>query len=209
MRKLLAFILALGLILGLAACGDIANDSEILQESTMRMDGPFDLDGYQSMLKAFTMHPQDYAKRRGTYDGLRLEVATDINAMFRPLREYKGELPDEAVLAFLQWFMPVCYSLGSDTEYADPQVYPYTAYEPGENGGVVYRPNYAYMQFDLMGKPSPGMARWLTLKENETTGWQAFEAEYPALASKIADARYTLFLDGKEQEFTLFQICTK
>jgi len=208
MRKLLAFILALGLLLGLAACGDIANDGKMLQESTMRLDGPFDLDGYQSMLRAFTMYPRDYAKQRGACDGLRLEIATEIDALFRPLRDCEGELPDEAILAFLQWFMPVCYSLGSDTDYADPQVYPYTAYEQSESGGIEYLPNYAFILFELMGKPSPGMARWLVLK-GEAADWgtvfdrQAFEAEYPDLAEKIVNTKYTLLLDGREEEFTL------
>jgi hypothetical protein len=209
-RRLLVIALALGLLFGLAACVDTAEPEDVstMQESTMHLGEPFDLAGYQSMLRAFTMHPGDYAKRRGTCDGLRGEIAGEIEALFRPLKEYPGELPDEAILAFMQWFMPECYSLGSDTAYAAPEVYPYTAYEPGENGGIEYRPNYAYILFELTAKPSPGMANWLLLKdEAEDLGTefdlQAFERSFPALAEKIRNTKYTLPLGGGEKEFTM------
>jgi len=210
MRKLLVIALALGLLFGLAACVDTAEPEDVfaMQESTMYLGEPFDLEGYQSMLRAFTMHPQDYAKQRGTCDGLRGEIATEIEAVFLPLKDHTGELPDEAILAFMQWFMPMCYSLGSDTAYADPEVYPYTAYEPGKNGGIEYRPNYAYILFELMAKPSPGMANWLFLKDEAADlgmkfDMQAFEREYPALAEKIQNTKYTLLLGGGEKEFTM------
>ena len=210
MRKLLVIALALGLLLGLAACGEPVEDEPTTEftMTTIHPGEPFDLEGYQSMLRAFTMYPEDCAKQRGTCDGLRGEIATEIEAVFRPLKDYAGELPDEAILAFMQWFMPVCYSLGSDTAYADPEVYPYTAYEPGKNGGIEYRPNYAYILFELMGKPSPGMANWLFLKDEAADlgmkfDMQAFEREYPALAEKIQNTKYTLLLGGSEKEFTM------
>jgi len=213
MRRVFALILALGLVLSLAACGNPAGDGETVQESTMRMEGPFDLEGYLEMLRAFTMHPGDYARRRGTCDGLRLEIAVEIEAVFGPLKDYQmrdldDTLPDEAILGFMQWFMSVCHSLGSDTAYENPEVYPYTQYELGENGGIEYLPNYAFILWEVLCKPSPGMANWLNLK-NEAADWgtefdmRAFAREYPALAEKIQNTKYTLLLDGKEQEFTI------
>lgn len=143
MRKLLSFVLALGMLLALAACATPAPPEAATEPIT-----PFDLAAYKAKLSVW-----------GEADPVTHVVnpAPHIADAFQPLKACEGVLPDEAVLAFAHFLD--CASEGLYNFEAEE--YPLlTAY----GHSVFADPDYPAVLEALEGKLSPGAVRWLELK---------------------------------------------
>jgi len=182
MRRLLAFILALGLLLWLAACGGKEPDPENLIETTTRITTEpatvaafFDLEAYKETLKEV------------------FPSAGEIAEVFQPLKDYEGILPDEAVMAFTR-YLDLVYTL--PLSHIDPaQEYLFLIPDLPD-----CYPDYRGIAAALTGKLGPGATRGLELKAkghdykndgNEgfegfqaqmAKAWHEFSEDYPALA---------------------------
>jgi len=139
MRRLLVIVLALGLVLGLAACGGKEPEPETTTETFMEPAAPFDLEAYTETLE------------EASYQ------ADKIAEVFQLLEDYEGILPDEAVMAFAHFLACACEGL---LNY-EAEKYPcLTSY----GHSYFSDPDYPAVIKALEGKLSPGAVRWLELK---------------------------------------------
>ena len=94
MKKLLTIVLALGLLLGLAACGAPKAEEPTSRETTTQPAMPFDLEAYKAALSEWgAADPVEHV----------VNPAPHIAEAFQPLQDYNGILPDEAVMAFARY----------------------------------------------------------------------------------------------------------
>jgi len=193
MRKLMAFGLALGLLLGLAACSAPRDEESTSSESeTATKTTPL-----KTTTQTAATTDSEYNIRRTR------EVNAEIEEQFQLLIAHKGIVPDEDVRGFANHLFYTCYHLYF--AYQVEECHPFLMLTvPG------YLPNYQAVASALKGKISPGAARWLALNaesfdfepvniiispELEPWGgnppehyihmaklWYAFETEYPELA---------------------------
>jgi len=182
MRKLLVIALALGLLFGLFACG---------REPAPPESVPFDLAAYAETLHGYG---EDFTKS---------------NEALQPLLDYEGELPDRAVMAYMQYLYPACDAFaqqylhnGADVLVAlKTENYPFVLI-----GFDQFVPSYYLLDQKLLGKASPGMGLWLAQMVTETRdyaerdcafylntakSWYDFELGYPELAATLAETKYS------------------
>jgi len=155
--------------------------------ATTQPAAPFGLEAYKALLEE-----NDYQ-------------ADKIEESFRPLQNFDGVLPDEAVLAFAHYLACACEGLYN----YEAENYPFLkAY----GHSYFSDPDYPALLEAFEGKLSPGAVRWLALKAQEKTcefdiyepddsefemkllypfehmlglakAWYALETEYPAIAA--------------------------
>jgi hypothetical protein len=168
MRKLLVVALALGLLLCFVACG-----APVASEPP-----PFDVAAYGETLRGyFRGHGGDILK---------------VEEAFRPLADWSGELPDEAVVGFVR-NLEMVYKI--PPSHIDPaQEYLFLI----SDLPFCY-PDFRAIAAALTGKLGLGAARLLELKAKEKDyeydneenfsghqtqmheAWREFNKEYPAL----------------------------
>jgi len=179
---MLAFVLALGLLLGLAACGKAPNPAA-------PEPAPFGLAAYEDTLRGYG---EDYTKS---------------NEALQYLLDYEGELPDRAIMAYMQYLIPACYAMTGDVDELvaiKTENYPILLMGPGQSAWLV--PSYYLLDQKLLGKASPGMGLWLAQMVTENRdyaerdcayylhsakSWHDFETGYPALAAQLAETKYS------------------
>jgi len=187
--------LVLGLLVGLVACTE-PKDEPASSETTVEVT--------EETTTETTNEPQ--AEPEATV------APGEIAVRFQPLLDHKGALPDEELIAFMLWLMPVCCNVSADAEtngFENLQTYPYLRLLEGWDGPSYFAPDYAAISSALDGKLSPGMYHWLAMQEadamiseydysglsdlGQAKDCYEFETQYPDLIAALLKATYTIY----------------
>jgi len=161
MRRLLAIALVLGLLPGLAGCGDNKPEPAPSEPAS------FDPAAYEETLRSYG---EDFTKS---------------NQAMQPLLEYEGELPDRAVLAYMRYLIPACYAMHDDVDTLvaiKTENYPFVLV-----GVDQFVPSYYLLEQLLQGKVSTGMQHWFDLMHVSTCDDTKLACDYLNVAIKWYD----------------------